>query len=139
MRGVKPEPKAFTVIQGGIVDTYPFPKTLPKDCLSDWNLVTSDLLSRGLINEAMLGPVETYCRSLWIAREATKAIEQHGLFIPMKGGGSKSNPAATALQKAQVDITRLAAELGLTPSSRSRRGLEGEGVGMGGSDADGLV
>lgn len=121
MRGVKPH--TLQVINGGIVDAVEAPKGLPKDCIADWNTVTSDLTGRKLLTEASLAMVESYCRALWLIRLASKEIEEHGLFVKNGSGTPKSNPAVTAMQKAQLESTRLATELGLTPASRSRKGM----------------
>lgn len=126
MRGAKPT--TFAVIQGGIVDAVDPPKGLPKDVHTDWNIVTSDLASRKLLTEASLGVIEVYCTALWQVRECRKIIEEHGTFVKGQNGVPKANPASTMMQKAQETVNRLSAELGLTPSARSRRGLNGDGA-----------
>lgn len=136
MRGAKPA--TLQVIQGGIVDAVEAPKGLPKDCIDDWNIVTSNLASRGVLSEAALGVVELYCKALWMTRLATAEIELHGLFVKNGAGTPKSNPAVTALQKALLDATRLSSELGLSPSSRSRKGMD-EGGARPTDDTSGLI
>lgn len=123
MKGVKPS--ELKVIQGGIVDAPVAPKHLPKEVHTEWNIVTSDLASRKLLTESMLGVVETYCFARYQILECQKAIQQLGLFVRNKDGVPKPNPANSTLQKAQEMVARLAVELGLTPSSRSRKGLSG--------------
>lgn len=134
MRGQKPT--ELKVIQGGIVDAVPAPKGLPADCVDDWNIVTADLASRKLLNDAMLGVVEVYCTALWQVRECRKVIVTHGTFVTGQNGVPKANPAGSMMQKAQETVNRLCVELGLTPSSRSRRGLGGPALDPDG-EADG--
>jgi P27 family predicted phage terminase small subunit len=124
MKGAKPT--TFAVIQGGIVDAVNPPKGLPKDVEHDWNVITSDLASRKLLTEATLGVIEVYCTALWQVRECRKIIEEHGTFVKGQNGVPKANPASTMMQKAQETVNRLSVELGLTPSSRNRRGLGGD-------------
>lgn len=123
MKGAKPT--TLKVIQGGIVDAPPPPKHLPKEVHSDWNIVTSDLAGRKLLAESTLSVIENYCFALYQVRECQKAIEQLGLFVRNKDGVPKPNPVNSTLQKAQDTVSRLAVELGLTPSSRSRKGMDG--------------
>ena len=125
MRGSKPT--ELKVIQGGIVDVPPPPKGLPKDAVDDWNTVCADLTDRGLINDAMLPVVEVYCTTIWQVRKCREAIELDGTFVKGQNGVPKAHPASTMMQKAQETATRLAVELGLTPSARARRGLGGGG------------
>lgn len=129
MKGARPA--ELKVIQGGIVDAPHPPKHLPKDVHSDWNIVTSDLVSRSLLTEATLGVVENYCFALYQVRECHKTIQELGMFVRNKDGVPKPNPANSTLQKAQEVVARLSVELGLTPSSRSRKGLDGQKSGGG--------
>lgn len=123
MKGGKPA--ELKVIQGGIVDAPNPPAHLPKDAHNDWNIVTSDLAARKLLTEATLGVVENYCFALYQVRECHKTIAELGMFVRNKDNVPKPNPASSALQKAQEVVARLSVELGLTPSSRSRRGMDG--------------
>lgn len=110
------------------MDAVDPPKGLPKDAIDDWNTVTADLSSRKLLTDSTLGVVAMYCTALWIVRECVKSIEKDGLFVLGQNKVPKSNPASIQMQKAQETVTRLSVELGLTPSSRSRRGLGGPAV-----------
>jgi P27 family predicted phage terminase small subunit len=123
MKGAKPS--ELKVIQGGIVDAPSPPKHLPKEVHTEWNIVASDLAARKLLSESMLGVIETYCFARYQILECQKAIQELGLFVRNKDGVPKPNPANSTLQKAQEMVARLAVELGLTPSSRSRKGLSG--------------
>lgn len=107
------------------MDAVEPPKGLHEDAHNDWYIVTKDLADRQLLTDAMLGVVEMYCVALWTVRICQKAIQDHGLFVKGAGGALKTNPASTNLQKAQDTVSRMSVELGLTPSSRARRGLGG--------------
>jgi len=117
--GVKPILKA---IIGGLEEVPALPSTLPRSMEGEWKVIATDLRDRRLLTHSMLGALETYMRALWTAREATKAIEEHGIVILAKDRTAKTNPANAMLLKSQEIIARLAGDLGLTPAARSRSG-----------------
>ena len=119
-------PTSLTVIQGGIVDAVPPPQGLPDNQVDDWNTFTAELASRGLLDDSTLRVVEAYCSVLANIRLNRDTIQIEGAFIKSKDGIPRNHPAQANLLKAQELANRYAAELGLTPSSRSRRGLGGE-------------
>ncbi len=120
MRGVRPQLKE---IEGGLLKSPAPPETLPAASHGDWQIVTADLQGRGLLFSSSLGIVEAYCTALWTARECRKVIADQGLMVQAKGMQLKPNPANSMLKSALEAIARLGAELGLTPSSRMRRGM----------------
>lgn len=122
MKGAKPS--TLTVIRGGIVDVPAPPKNLPREAHGDWVQVTTDLADRKLLTESTLGVIEMYCWALYNVRECQKIILSEGIFVRTKTS-VKPNPASSMLQRSQETVARLAVELGLTPSSRSRKGLQG--------------
>ena len=114
--GVKPDLKP----QAGSLRNVPdMPASLPGVMREDWDTIAADLCERRLLAPSSISTLEAYLRSLWITRKAQEAIEEHGLII-----GAKANPAMNAIYKEQATIARLAAELGLTPSTRSRAGFQ---------------
>jgi P27 family predicted phage terminase small subunit len=121
MRGRRPELKA---IDGGLLKAPPLPRTLAASMADDWAIVVSDLQGRGILSTSMLAVVETYIGAIWVARECRVAIADKGVFVQAKDGQPKPNPALAMLKAAQETIARLAAELGLTPLSRSRKALQ---------------
>lgn len=120
MRGARPALKA---IEGGLLKAPPPPKALHRDAHADWRTVCADLKGRGLLFTSALGVVETYCGALWLAREARKAIASDGPVVRAKDGQPKPHPAGAMLKSANETVARLGAELGLTPSARSRKGM----------------
>ncbi len=123
MRGVRPELRA---LDGGLASSAPVPAHIPKTAVAEWNRVTSDLKERGLLVSACLGTVASYVIATWQVAECVKAIEADGAFVKTKLGEPKPHPAHGLMNKANELVARLAAELGLTPSSRSRKGLQGK-------------
>lgn len=120
-------------ISGGLDGVPPPSAHVPKDMVDEWNVVGADLQARGLLTASMVGVLETYIIARWTVREAAAAIAEHGILVKGSHGAPKPNPAAGMLSKGQDTVARLAAEMGLTPASRSRKALQPH---EGGSDAD---
>ncbi len=59
-------------------------------------------------------------------REALKELHTNGMIVKSAHQAPKANPATAMLKAAQITIARLAAELGITPASRSRSGMGGD-------------
>ncbi|MBN9470665.1 MAG: phage terminase small subunit P27 family [Bosea sp.] len=127
MRGRRPT--ELKAIEGGLSGRAPLPADVPKVMRSEWDRIVSDLASRKLLTPATLGTVAAYLIARWQVAECVKAIQQDGAFVKTKGGEPKPHPAHGVMNKAQEIVARLAAELGLTPAARSRRGLSGPAEG----------
>ena len=136
MRGARPE---LTVIEGGGDQDYepetkhsneglPLPPDgVPEVMHAEWYAVLSDLKARRLLNDSMLGVVRSYVMAQWTAAQAEKSIETQGVFVSGAGGAMKPNPATGLLRNSRDMISRLAGELGLTPTSRARKSLRNAG------------
>ena len=122
MRGRRPE---LTAIEGGAPPLAPRPAHIPKSMVQEWDRCVSDLAARKLLHPSMLGLVASYVIALFQVAECVKAIEADGAFVKTKTGEPKPHPAHGLLNKAQELVARLGAELGLSPSARSRKGLQG--------------
>lgn len=122
-RGRKAELK---VIEGGLTDKPAVPVHIPQEMHAEWLAVVAELTERKVITDAMLGTVDAYIMAMSNARKAQKALDEHGVLVDGGKGILKQNPAATLLGKSNATIQRLAAELGLTPASRSRPRMKHE-------------
>lgn len=121
MRGRRAELKA---IKGGLADVPPPPAAVPASMIEEWTTVAADLQRRGLLTGSMVGVLETYVLARWTVQQAQAAIAEHGVLVKGAHGAPKPNPAAGILNKATETVARLAAEMGLTPASRSRKALQ---------------
>lgn len=117
-RGRKAELKS---IDGGLSGVPKAPAEIPACMLPEWDAVAADLVERKLLTVAMVGIVSTYIIALWSVREAQKAIAEHGLLVKTAHNMLKPNPASGVLTKATEQVSRLSAELGLTPAARSKQ------------------
>jgi P27 family predicted phage terminase small subunit len=132
MRGARPE---LTVIEGGqddrdllnklpSGDLPPPPEGVPVEMHAEWCAIVSDLKERRLLNDSMLGVVRSYVMAQWTAAQAENSIAAQGVFVSGAGGAMKPNPATGLLRSSRDMISRLAGELGLTPTSRARKSLQ---------------
>jgi P27 family predicted phage terminase small subunit len=105
----------------------PPPSLLP-DARAEWDRVAGDLVRAGLITVADAAALAVYCTAYgrWVQAERVlaKAAENdpvfEGLLIKTPSGAVIQNPALGARNKAASDLLKAAAELGMTPSARSR-------------------
>lgn len=132
MRGARPELRIVTddapIANAGHVQGSeglpPPPADVPAELHGEWNAIVADLRGRRLLTDSMLGVVRAYIGAQRTAAQAEKAIAEHGVFVTGAGGALKPNPATGLLRSSREMISRLAGELGLTPTARSRKGLQ---------------
>ena len=94
-------------------------------CLGDearkeWQRLSKELAALGLLTGLDRGMLAAYCQAhaLWV--EAVSSIERYGTMVKSPNGFPMQSPYVAVANK-QVDImVRIAAEFGMTPSSRTR-------------------
>lgn len=106
------------------------PSWLGKEAKREWRRIASILDARNVVTEGDLATVESYCIAVDTMRSAHRLLIRDGLIT--KDG--KKHPAINTMNQAQLIALRTAAELGLTPVSRSRAAII-----EGADDADSLV
>lgn len=115
MRGIKPR---LIVDNGAIKKAEPAPSFLSKDAKAEWRRVMPALVKRRILTVADLGGVENYCIAIGHVRQIERQIQALG----------ELDPALVRMQDKAIQTSRqLAAELGLTPVSRSRPVIREEG------------
>lgn len=133
MKGTKPR----LVIDNGAVRTAPrAPGWLSRDAAAEWRRVVPVLVQRRILTRADLASLENYCAATGQVREMERHLQEHGhvfeAFKEMPDGrvvtlGLKRNPAVGIQADAMTRARQLAAELGLTPVSRSRPSIRDDG------------
>lgn len=122
MRGVKPhmreDPEAL-----GHLDP---PAWLSADAKAEWHRVMPILSARRILSDADLGSLENYCMAIGQVREMERHLQRYGHVIDVDGA-MKRNPAVGIQSDAMTRSRLLAAELGLTPVSRSRPAMRDDG------------
>lgn len=107
MKGTKPN---LVQAKDAIDRKKSAPSWMSTDAKSEWKRVFPSLVQRRILTQADLGGLESYCVATGRVREIERALQADGL-----------NPVFVRMQdKAMQTARQLAAELGLTPVSRSR-------------------
>ncbi|MBN8965871.1 MAG: phage terminase small subunit P27 family [Rhizobiales bacterium] len=117
MRGRKPD--QIQSDQDAIANVPAPPAWLSKDGKAEWRRIMPLLVERRILTDADMGSVEAYCTATGLVREMQRTIAREGAIITTERGPRKH--PAVAIQADGMNRARLlAAELGLTPVSRSR-------------------
>ncbi|MDO6521285.1 phage terminase small subunit P27 family [Shimia thalassica] len=116
-RGVKPP---ISTDSEALIKAPPVPKYLAPQAKAEWKRIMPQLIGRRIITKADLAGVEAYCSAVGAVRQIADTMTACGL-PDLKLGGLQIRYMQTARQ--------LAAEYGLTPTSRAR-------IGAGTSDND---
>lgn len=111
LRGVKP---ALSADGEALTKAPPVPSWLSKHAKAEWRRIMPQLIARHIITRADLAGVENYCIAVGTVRQIAEVFALAGGVIDVKLFGVQNRATATARQ--------LAAEYGLTPTSRARIG-----------------
>ena len=133
MRGRKPLPSNVVRLRGNPgkrrlneAEPRPFPRAptcpacLDGEARKEWQRLAPELGGLGLLTRLDRGMLAAYCQAhaLWV--EAVSSIARYGTMVKSPNGFPMQSPYVAVANK-QVDImVRIAAELGMTPSSRTR-------------------
>src|SRR4051812_15714937 len=122
MRGRKPEMQTDT---NAVSDIPRAPTWLAKEARAEWTRVMPLLVQRRILSEADMGSVENYCLAIGQVRAMEKVIKAGG-YVVETARGPRAHPAVRIQSDAMTRARLLAAELGLTPVSRSRPSIREE-------------
>lgn len=133
MRGRKPKPTAIKIMEGNpgkrplnerepevAVDRPDAPFHLDDLAREEWDRTTTELLELGVLGRIDRASLAAYCVawSRWV--QAEQQVQDEGFVLTSKEGGQYQHPALAVANKAMEQMTKLAAEFGMTPSSRTR-------------------
>lgn len=122
MKGAKPH---VAQDKAALIDVPRAPSWLSKEAKAEWRRIMPLLVERKTLTEADMGHVECYCVAMGRVREFERAVRVSGTIdLAMN----------RAQDKAMQTAKQLAAELGLTPVSRSRPAMREDA-----DDADALL
>jgi len=111
LRGVKP---GLAPDAEALVKVPPAPSYLSSQAKAEWKRIMPQLIARRILTRADLAGVEAYASAVGICRQIEEQRVQAGGIIDKVSFGIWNRAAQTARQ--------LAAEYGLTPTSRARIG-----------------
>lgn len=134
MRGRKPQPTALRVLRGNpgrrdLNPAEPVHRDLNLDCPSElldpsaqaeWTRVATQLVQARQVTTIDRGVLIGYCLK-WAQWQALELeASRHPFIVKAPSGYPVPNPALGMANKAFALMLKAAAELGMTPSSRSR-------------------
>ena len=125
MRGAKP---AIISDKAAVKTVTAAPAWLSPDAQAEWNRVMPIIVERRILTVADLGSFENYCIAIGTVREMDRHLQKNGHVYELEGA-FKRNPAVGVQSDAMTRARLLAAELGLTPVSRSRPSVREDGDG----------
>ena len=116
MKGTKPQLREAS----DAVKAVRAPTWLAKDARKEWDRVMPILADRRILTDADLGGLENYCICIGRVRETEKLIQK-------EPDAEMQLKLIRVQDKAMASARQLAAELGLTPVSRSRPSIREDG------------
>ncbi len=137
-RGRKPQPTAKLKASGQYRedrhDRRDEPKVNPSfpDCpgylsrvaKQEWKRICAELTAAGILTNLDRTILAMYCESYWHFYRAKTDLAKRGMVIKTKKGYPIQNPYLAIYNKAWDQMKTACAELGLTPSSRTRIKVE---------------
>jgi len=117
LRGRKPSSVAIST--SAALSAPKPPSWLSRDAKAEWKRVIPLLIERRILTEADMATFANYCLQIGRIIEAQRTIDAEGMFFDGTSG-PKRHPAVGVQNDAATQARQLAAELGLTPVSRSR-------------------
>lgn len=97
------------------------PGWLPAEAKREWKRVVPILTQRRILTDADLGSLENYCLAIGQVRQCQTEIgKMSSMFVESPRSAPRPHPAFRLMHEAMRQARQLAAELGLTPVSRSR-------------------
>lgn len=140
MRGRKPHPTALKLLRGNpgkrkvnAAEPHhdPLDASVPSDLVdpsaqAEWKRVAAMLIARGQVTTVDRAVLTGYCvkYAQWLALE--HEASQHPFIVRSPSGYPIPNPALGMANKAFALMLKAAAELGITPSARSRVAVQME-------------
>lgn len=122
LRGTKPHLSTDPSAVSGL----PAPEWFTDHARDEWERVMPILTERRILTDADLGGLENYCIAIGTVRAMEEHLQEHGHIVTDLEGRMKRNPAVGIQSDAMTRARLLAAELGLTPVSRSRPAIRDE-------------
>jgi P27 family predicted phage terminase small subunit len=133
MRGRKPLPSNVVRLRGNPgkrrrndAEPRPAPRVptcpacLDGEARKEWKRLVAELADLGLLTRLDRGLLAAYCQAhaLWV--EAVCSIRRYGTMVKSPNGFAMQSPYVAVANKQVEIMVRIAAEFGMTPSSRTR-------------------
>lgn len=96
------------------------PDWLSPDAAKHWPIVAKQLHDAGLLTAIDVTALGLYCEAFARWKDANARIVKYGTVVKSPNGYPLQSPYLAIANKAHEQMTKLLAEFGMTPSSRSR-------------------
>ena len=96
------------------------PNWLSPDAAKHWPAVAKQLHDAGLLTAIDVTALGLYCEAFARWKDANARIVKYGTVVKSPNGYPIQSPYLAIANKAHEQMTKLLAEFGMTPSSRSR-------------------
>ncbi len=128
MRGRKPTPKAGTLANTPMGALPRCPAHLSDAARKEWRRLATPLHEAGILTLADRAALAAYCQAYarWV--EAEEKLAETPTLLKTPNGHVQQSPWLSVANKQLELMGRYMSELGLTPSARTRLGLEGAGA-----------
>jgi P27 family predicted phage terminase small subunit len=134
LRGPRPEPTRIRLLKNNpskkapnaeepLVESLhelPPPPEMTGVALKTWHTLTAELSDLGMLTRIDAHLLTMYCETWADIDQYQKKIREFGHIIKAPSGYPMQSPFVNMLSKARGHILRMQAELGMTPSARSR-------------------
>lgn len=134
MRGRKPTPTALKLVRGNpgkrpVNAAEPTPPTsadlecpdwLSAPAKEHWPAVAGQLRAAGLLSDIDHAALGLYCEAFARWKDANEKVVKLGAVVKSANGYPIPSPYLQVANQAYAQLTRMLAEFGMTPSSRSR-------------------
>ncbi|CAJ3071216.1 P27 family phage terminase small subunit [Burkholderia pseudomallei] len=135
MRGRKPTPTALKLIRGNpgkrpindaepdaasLADIELAPDWLSPDAQRHWPVIARQLHDAGLLTGLDVAALGLYCEAFARWKDANDKVVKLGAVVKSAHGYPIPSPYLQVANQAYAQMTRMLAEFGMTPSSRSR-------------------
>ena len=136
VRGRKPKPTNLKVLEGNpgqrpLNENEPKPKPIAPDCpdwLADvakeeWKRIAPQLETLGLLTQIDMAMLAGYCQMYARWKAAELILAEKGLTFETPSGYEQQRPEVSIAKNALSEMRTLAAEFGMSASSRTRISL----------------
>lgn len=96
------------------------PKHLTGEARREWRRMGRELLALGVLTSVDRAALAAYCQAWGRWVEAELKVAELGAITKTENGNLVQNPYLSVANRAMEQMTRLAGEFGMTPSSRGR-------------------
>ena len=105
----------------------PMPEFLDGKAVDEWMRITQELAEKQIITSVDMGIVAIYCHSMGELYRHIDALKTEPEVIVSTRGVPQINPRIKQIDKLKDQVAKYSAEIGMTPTSRNKVRMVGQG------------